>query len=479
MAAPSSSVLTTESYLGFRRSSFGSVTACMISVDALGLLAAASLSAWVHLEGQIGPAYFWKLLIFLPFFLASLSVSGLYPGIALNPVVELQAIFKSVSVSFLFFAAATFFQHDAIAYSRIVVLVAWLLSLVFVSLGRFLLRKFCTGREWWTGTAVIFGSAKLGAQLASSINNNPTLGLRVIGVLDQHADDSSYGSPGFLGDFSLGPVLANSCGVRYAILALPGIAGNEVSEILDRHASGFQNILVVAENLGLSNLGVVPRDLGGVLGLEMNHRLLDPVPRVTKRALDFACAALLFAILSPLLIALWLGVRLSSRGPAFYRQQRIGENGETFYVYKFRTMVTNAADVLQRCLEHDPVLAEEWARDHKLRRDPRVTKIGRFLRKTSMDELPQLWNVLSGDMSLVGPRPIVDNEISKYGAKYKMYVRVRPGITGLWQVSGRNNTTYEQRVSFDDYYVRNWSVWLDLYILARTVNVVLTGDGAY
>ena len=124
-------------------------------------------------------------------------------------------------------------------------------------------------------------------------------------------------------------------------------------------------------------------------------------------------------------------------------------------------------------------MAGEWQRDQKLKNDPRVTPVGRFLRKTSLDELPQLWNVLKGEMSLVGPRPIVQAEIEKYGQCFRNYARVRPGITGLWQVSGRNNTTYDQRISFDEYYVRNWSVWLDLYILVKTISVVITGYGAY
>lgn len=142
-------------------------------------------------------------------------------------------------------------------------------------------------------------------------------------------------------------------------------------------------------------------------------------------------------------------------------------------------MFQNADQVLSVHLESNPALREEWLRDHKLKNDPRVTLVGRFLRKTSLDELPQLWNVLRGEMSLVGPRPIVSAEVAKYGEYFDDYQAVRPGITGLWQVSGRNNTTYEERVKYDEYYVRNWSIWLDLYILCKTVKTVLLGEGAY
>ena len=142
-------------------------------------------------------------------------------------------------------------------------------------------------------------------------------------------------------------------------------------------------------------------------------------------------------------------------------------------------MQVNADQLLESALAKDGALREEWLRDRKLRHDPRITRVGRFLRKTSLDELPQLWNVLRGEMSLVGPRPIVEEEVASYGQNFSLYCRVTPGLTGLWQVSGRNNTTYEERVAFDDYYVRNWSIWMDLYILARTFRAVLHADGAY
>ena len=158
---------------------------------------------------------------------------------------------------------------------------------------------------------------------------------------------------------------------------------------------------------------------------------------------------------------------------------RIGRDGRLLRVYKFRTMVSDADAKLKEWLAEDAALREEWERDHKLREDPRITRMGRFLRKTSLDELPQLLNVVMGDMSLVGPRPIVVAEVKKYGAVFDEYCRVRPGLTGLWQISGRNNTTYAERVAFDHYYITNWSIWMDIWILGRTIPVVLTGYGAY
>lgn len=178
-------------------------------------------------------------------------------------------------------------------------------------------------------------------------------------------------------------------------------------------------------------------------------------------------------------LAIAILIKLDSPGPIFYRQKRIGRLGRKFNIYKFRTMFQNADQILQDYLDNSPELRAQWCADHKLKEDPRVTRLGSVLRKLSLDELPQIWNIFMGDMSLVGPRPIVDAEIEKYGKCFDLYIQVRPGLTGLWQVSGRNNTTYERRVELDAYYVRNQSLKLDLEILWKTVSVVLRREGAY
>lgn len=172
-------------------------------------------------------------------------------------------------------------------------------------------------------------------------------------------------------------------------------------------------------------------------------------------------------------------IMLDSKGSPIYGQTRIGRGGRRFKAYKFRTMVKNADQLLHQYLDRSPELRAEWLATHKLKKDPRVTRVGAFLRKLSLDELPQFWNILVGDMSLVGPRPIVDAEIEKYGQCFELYIQVRPGLTGLWQVSGRSDTTYQRRVELDEYYIRNRSLKLDLQILWKTVFVVLRKDGAY
>jgi Undecaprenyl-phosphate galactose phosphotransferase WbaP len=197
-----------------------------------------------------------------------------------------------------------------------------------------------------------------------------------------------------------------------------------------------------------------------------------------KRSVDLVGALALAIVFSPLMVAI---VLLMGRrgGSVIYKHRRVGRDGRTFECLKFRTMVPNADQVLRDVLERDPELKAEWVRDHKLRNDPRITRIGRFLRRTSLDELPQIWNVVRGEMSLVGPRPVVREELLRYGRQVGAYLAAKPGITGLWQVTGRNNTDYRRRVVLDTYYVCNQNLALDLYILFKTTGVVLGGNGAY
>lgn len=197
-----------------------------------------------------------------------------------------------------------------------------------------------------------------------------------------------------------------------------------------------------------------------------------------KRVLDVLGALAIGSVFSPLIFLIVVRMRLEG-GPILFRHRRIGQGGKTFECLKFRTMVPNADQALRELLQKDPEAQAEWLRDHKLRNDPRVTPLGRFLRKTSLDELPQLLNVLRGEMSLVGPRPIVKEEMLRYGRYLRTYLAAKPGITGLWQVTGRNDTDYRRRVVLDTYYVRRQTLMMDLRILLTTVKVVLWGRGAY
>lgn len=215
-----------------------------------------------------------------------------------------------------------------------------------------------------------------------------------------------------------------------------------------------------------------------VMILQVNNNLSKFSARFLKRCFDLFGSLLLLTLSSPLLIGLGL-LTMRDGGSPIYGHERIGKNGIKFRCLKFRSMVLNSEEILSQLLQSDPRAREEWQKDFKLKDDPRITKLGRFIRKTSLDELPQLWNVVRGEMSLVGPRPVIQEELLRYGEDVDYYLMAKPGMTGLWQVSGRNDVDYETRVYFDSWYVKNWSLWNDIAILFKTINVVANRNGAY
>lgn len=253
-----------------------------------------------------------------------------------------------------------------------------------------------------------------------------------------------------------------------------------LKDCIDKVLAAGARFAIVPPTHGFSLYGLQTQFFFGhrIVLLESRIRIRTAWGRVTKMLLDRVGAAVGLILLAPLFFVLARKVKKDG-GPAFYHQMRIGRNGKKFKCWKFRSMIVNADKVLEDYLASNPEAREEYARDFKLKNDPRITKVGHLLRKSSLDEIPQLYNVLKGEMSLVGPRPIVDAEVPYYADKYDHYLSVRPGITGLWQVSGRNDITYDERVSLDVWYVDNWNVWNDIVIILKTIYVVLARKGAY
>jgi len=280
-----------------------------------------------------------------------------------------------------------------------------------------------------------------------------------------------------VGDLSLAPVLAQRLKIPYAVLAMPGVDGPKLLQIVERVGGKFSHLLVIPDLFGFATLGVPAKNLGGILGVEVRQQLLLPGPRLAKRVMDVALTGFGIFFVLPFLLLIALLIKLDSKGPIFYTQKRLGRDGEHFDAYKFRTMHGDGEARLKEVLDADPALRAEYEIYHKLRKDPRVTRIGRILRKFSLDEFPQLLNVIKGDMSLVGPRPYIEREVAEMGGQEKIILRAPPGMTGMWQVSDRNATSFAQRVQIDVYYVRNWSPWLDIHILAKTFGVVIKGSG--
>jgi Undecaprenyl-phosphate galactose phosphotransferase WbaP len=272
---------------------------------------------------------------------------------------------------------------------------------------------------------------------------------------------------------------AGQRGIRIAVVVLPELRHSELVDLTEKLNRAFRRVLVVPDLTGLSTAETDVRDIDGVLALEVRRNLLVRHSQWAKQGIDFLAGLVLSLITLPWMLLIWLALALEGQGSIIYGHERVGKGGRAFTAWKFRTMVRDADQVLERALAESPGLRREWNESQKLRVDPRLTKVGKFLRRLSLDELPQLLNILRLEMSLVGPRPIVREEIHKYGQAFELYKQVRPGLTGLWQVSGRSDLSYDERVRLDAYYVRNWSVWLDLVIILRTFLAVLTGLGAY
>ena len=422
-----------------------------------------------------------SLVLFIPIAIGNL-MTGLYPGAGLNPVVEFRQLSRVAGISFLGAASLGFLSRLPGAWCLFFA-IAGLLQLGIAPLMRAVVRQLARKQSWWGYPVIIFGAGEAATTVVTNLLRHPEYGLRPVVVLDPDGESSSVCGVPVVGKPRLASVVAKRMHIRYAIVALPDLSRAQVTRIIERNAQGIRHVMITSAISpfapGLPILWRDTRDLAGVAGVEVRNRLLVPTARGIKRAIDLVLTSVGGFCLIPLLAVLAILVKLSSRGPVFFCHRRLGERGKYFCAWKFRSMVTNGDEVLQAHLAADPVAREEWTQDQKLKDDPRVTRVGRFMRKTSLDELPQLWNVLCGEMSLVGPRPIVKDEIAKYGKCYSIYKSVRPGITGLWQVSGRNDTTYDERLEYDKYYVRNWSPWLDTHILARTVATLICGRGAY
>jgi undecaprenyl-phosphate galactose phosphotransferase len=240
-------------------------------------------------------------------------------------------------------------------------------------------------------------------------------------------------------------------------------------------------VLVLPEIAGLALYGAQIEHFFGndQLVLRLNNNLARKSNIIVKRIFDLVCVSFGIILLLPVFIVLAILVRFSGTKKIFYLHKRVGRHGEPFYCIKFQTMYSNSAELLSQLLVADPQIKAEWEQSFKLKNDPRVTPLGRWLRKTSLDELPQLFNVLIGEMSLVGPRPIINEEIARYQDGYYYYQLVLPGVSGLWQVSGRSEVDYSDRVRLDEWYVKNWSLWYDIVILIKTIGVVVKRSGAY
>ncbi|NCC24409.1 MAG: undecaprenyl-phosphate galactose phosphotransferase WbaP [Deltaproteobacteria bacterium] len=455
------------------------MTGFMLASDALAIFCSGAVSVSVRyaFEGQFHPSLYWDIWPVGLFFLMAYAAAGLYPGVLVSPPEELKRASLATSFCFVGLAAVTFISREAELYSRGIFLMSWVLILVALPVFRAILKSIVQRAQWWGYPAVIIGDGEAVVAVAKILLANPRMGVRPRAVLggDKYLAQEA-GLPH--GEKSEARIFAAKWKHSMAFVVPSEGDVCHWRDAYESHVRNFYRVILIPGMFGLSSLWVAAVDFGGILGLELKQKLLDPKRQVLKRGFDLVLIICLGVPIIPLALGLALAIVLDSPGPVFYSHLRIGRGGRPIRVWKFRTMAKDADKILDKYLQDNPALLCEWEREHKIRKDPRVTRVGRFLRMTSLDELPQFWNVLKGDMSLVGPRPIVEGEIHRYREIFELYKRVRPGITGLWQISGRSTVGYGERINLDAYYVRNWSLWLDIYIMAKTPMEVCRCRGA-
>ncbi len=428
-------------------------------------------------------AFFISLIIVPVSYLA-----GLYPGLGVSPVVEFRQVARSLFVSLMIFAGIGWFCFPSSwFFYSLSALLAFTLALPTTISLRFAARHLARRFSGWGVPVLVLAEPKRAVEMYQRLMRTPEQGFRPVGIL---LDPNVYWSDDVAKDCGDVPVYdlrqTDVVALREKVtwVIVSPCSNRRISPALDPTLSAIPNRLLLSSNE--LEMGIWDRlyCVGSTSGVRMGGARPCTAKLLSKRALDLGLTLAAVIAGFPALAALAMAIKFDSRGPVLYGQRRIGRDGVEFTAWKFRTMQVNADKVLDDYLANNPEARQEWDEKHKLENDPRVTNIGRILRLTSLDELPQLWNVLVGEMSLVGPRPIVNSPtydasyVEDYPDEFQAYKSVRPGLTGLWQVRCRNSGVYELRIYWDMYYIRNWCIWLDLYLIMRTVKTVLFREGS-
>jgi undecaprenyl-phosphate galactose phosphotransferase len=352
--------------------------------------------------------------------------------------------------------------------SRVAVLLALVFSMILTPAVRALLKRLLAAAGLRRQQLVVVGGGPAAEQFSKELTRSSAFGY-----------DVGRQVPHSPGTGKVEEVLAQATvgGSALAVVS-DSFTPEEMHSLLRLAEQRFTDLLVIPTAALLQSTAVEIEQVGSMLVMKYRYNLLRPLNTVTKSIVETATTLLLLAVLSPLFLLLAVLVKLSSKGPVLFRQMRIGRGRRMFGCLKFRTMYQDAEQRLSDMLASDDALRAEWLKYARIPNDPRATRLGRFLRRFSLDELPQLWNVLRGEMALVGPRPYLPVESERIGESLDTIVRVRPGMTGLWQVSGRTSLPFKERLTLDEYYIRNWSLWMDFSIVLRTLRAVVGARGA-
>jgi Undecaprenyl-phosphate galactose phosphotransferase WbaP len=409
------------------------------------------------------------------------ALLGMYPGYGLDAVEELRRHTFSLLAALGVLAIFALGFHIGELLSRLLLGFAFTCLLLVAPFIRYFVKRGLKGIGLWGKPVVILSYKGIAANITDRLKQNWELGYNPVAVFGYRLEAKELSPERVDDEHALANAvdLARQHAVDTALFAMPHTRREQLAKLVNIASLHFRRVFVVPNLGGITNSAARARDLGGTCALEIEYNLLNPWALRAKRIADLVATLVGGILVLPVFIVLAFLVYLESGAPIFYIDRRMGQDGKLFSCIKFRTMVSDAEALLQKMLEEDANFMEEYSKYHKLREDPRVTRVGRFLRRTSLDELPQLWNVLRGEMSLVGPRPYLPRESEEIGITQSEILRVPPGITGPWQVSGRNHAFFSERVEMDDSYVRDWSMWLDILLLIRTVNTLLFDRAAY
>lgn len=421
---------------------------------------------------------FWLSCILI---IGLFAINRMYPGVGRTGIIELKTILRIITTSFIILGLAIFVFRFGTQFSRLIFAMSWFFSVLFISASRTLLHNRGSLRSWWGQPVVVVGNHREVKEVIYYLHRSRRMAISPVIALtfDREPDEEGLeGVPGYL--YSKDRIdEIRKVGIKQVVFASHSVDLNRVQkQQLDSLSLLFNKLVYVMGDSPLSTLSMETMDLEGHPALQVQYNLLNPWAMRIKRVFDLIICILSVVGTAPVMLLFTLLIKLDSPGPALFTQARLGKNGKIVQIYKFRTMQLDADKKLVELLKQDKALREEYRKYHKLNNDPRVTRFGRFLRKTSLDELPQIWNVFKGEMSLVGPRAYIPEEIPQMGDAKELILRVSPGMTGWWQVMGRHEVTFQERLRLDKYYISNFSLWMDFYILVKTIWVVIGGKGA-
>ena len=474
----------------FNRQRLGAIILFLSDIVILFLIAALAvairqiLPKWMPgLKGYImypehDPAHeWWFFLVWMGFLLYEGAYSKKFTYWD-----ELKLLWKTSFFSTLAILTIVSLGQLSFSVSRFVILLMGLLAILIFPLLRVTAKKLLIGAGLLKSKVLIVGANDMGKRTLNALRREPNLGYDVVGFIDENKPKNAKCIEGVKvhGHFQQVDRYVMKCDIQDVVVASENIDKEQLVHLINKLQHKAKNVLYIPDFSGMAVIGTELRHFfhDQMLALKIKNNLAQPVNYFIKKLFDYTVSVILFFLLYIPILVISVLIKMTSQGPAIFQQQRIGKDGKLFLCYKFRTMYSDADERLDNILTTDPEARTEWQAYWKLQNDPRVTKIGNFLRTTSLDELPQIWNVLKGEMSLVGPRPYLPREWEALKEHSEIILSVQPGITGLWQVSGRSDSSYEQRLTLDSWYVRNWNLWLDIMILLRTLSVVVKKEGA-